>query len=265
MALGQLDSVGYSAEMHAFITDTSFDSRLRSTISAAWAVFPRKVGSSLIPINKEASMQLQYAFVLKQLLPMALQHPDERAEIELEPGVNMGTGSNNIDILVHGASASGETKIAIEMKCYRKIAASGRTRGAHDIFMKDVYEDLHVLEQYVAQGVASRGVALVMNDLERFVNPKAKDGKCWTYDTSHGHTFQGGHFTVPVGGKDVNIQLARSYTFNWEKFGQFWFCELEGRCPQELPRPHMSSVERRYPIPGNGNYGAIAAADQAGS
>jgi hypothetical protein len=175
-----------------FITDTSFDSRLRSTISAAWAVFARKVGSTLIPINKEASMQLQYAFVLKQLLPMALQHPDERAEIELEPGVNMGTGSNNIDILVHGASSSGETKIAIEMKCYRKIAASGRTRGAHDIFMKDVYEDLHVLEQYVAQGVASRGVALVMNDLERFVNPKAKDGKCWTYDTSHGHTFQGG-------------------------------------------------------------------------
>ncbi|WP_202967613.1 hypothetical protein [Comamonas sp. E6] len=267
MAWGKLDSVGYSAGMHAFITDTSFDSRLRSTISAAWAVFARKVGSTLIPINKEASMQLQYAFVLKQLLPMALQHPDERAEIELEPGVNMGAGSNNIDILVHGASSSGEMKIAIELKCYRKIAASGDKRGAHDIFMKDVYEDLQVLEQYVAQGIATRGVALVMHDHKLFVNPRVKGGKCWTYDTSNGHTFQGGHFTVQVGSrkKPVDIQLARSYTFNWEKFGQFWFCELEGRCPQELPRPHMSSVERRYPIPGNGNFGAIAAADQAGS
>lgn len=94
--------------------------------------------------------------------------------------------------------------------------------------MKDVYEDLQVLEQYVDKGIASRGVALVMNELERFVNPTVKHGKCWTYDISNGHTVQGGHFNVPIGGKPVDIRLARSYTFNWEKFGQFWFCELEG-------------------------------------
>jgi hypothetical protein len=67
-----------------------------------------------------------------------------------------------------------------------------------------------------------------LGDLERFVNPTVKSGKCWTYDTSQGHTFKGGHFTVPIGGKPVSIELTRSYTFNWEKFGQFWFCELEG-------------------------------------
>lgn len=173
-------------------------------------------------------MQLQYAYILKQLLPLVLQYPDESAELELEPGVKMGAGANNIDLLLHGTSSTGKTTIAVEMKCYRKLAASGGTRGAHDIFMKDVYEDLQVLEQYVNEGVASRGVALVMNDLERFVNPTVKLGKCWTYDTSNGHTFQGGYFDVPIGGKPVEIRLTRSYTFNWEKFGQFWFCELEG-------------------------------------
>lgn len=173
-------------------------------------------------------MQLQYAYVLKQLLPLAIQRPDESAELELEPGVKTATGSNNIDLLVHGTSSSGETRIAVEMKCYRKRAASGGARGAHDIFMKDVYDDLQVLEQYVAQGIVSRGVALVMNDLERFVNPTVKSGKCWTYDTSQGHAFKGGHFTVPIGGKAVNIKLSLSYTFRWEKVGQFWFCELEG-------------------------------------
>lgn len=101
--------------MSLFITDTSFDNRLRAAISAAWAVFTRKVGSGLIPINKEASMQLQYAYVLKQLLPLAVQRPDESAELELEPGVKMAVGSNNIDLLVHGASSSGETRIAVEM------------------------------------------------------------------------------------------------------------------------------------------------------
>lgn len=173
-------------------------------------------------------MQLQYAYVLKQLLPLVVQHPDERAEVELEPGVRTAGGANNIDLLVHGASSAGETTIAVEMKCYRKLAASGGKRGAHDIFMKDVYDDLHILEQYVSHGIASHGVALVMNDLERLVNPTVKVGKCWAYDTSQGHAFSGGKFTVPIGGKPVNITLSRSYTFSWVQFGSFWFCELEG-------------------------------------
>ena len=121
-----------------------------------------------------------------------------------------------------------KTLIAIEMKCYRTIAASGGTRGAHDIFMKDVYKDLHILEEYVAHGHASRGVALVMNDLERFVNPKVKNGKCWAYDISQGHTFPGGQISVPIGGKDVQVDLQNSYTFDWTKFGGLWFLELEG-------------------------------------
>lgn len=215
--------------MSDFLTHIALESRLRKAVSAAWAVFARKTGGGLIPINKEASMQLQYAYVLKQLLPMTLHQPDESAELELELGVATRSGPNNVDILVRGKSAAGESTIAIEMKCYRKKAASGGKRGAHDIFMKDVYEDLHVLEQYVSQGVASRGVALVMNDLERFVHPTVKVGKCWAYDTSQGHSFQGGHFAVPIGGKAVDFRLNRSYSFDWVKFGDFWFCELEGR------------------------------------
>jgi hypothetical protein len=67
-----------------------------------------------------------------------------------------------------------------------------------------------------------------MNDLERFVNPKVKSGKCWAYDISQGHTFRGGQITVPVGGKDVSIDLKNVYTFNWSHFGKFWFAEIEG-------------------------------------
>lgn len=213
--------------MSEFITAAKLDSRLRKAISLAWEVFARKVGGGLIPINKEASMQLQYAYVLKQLLPLTLQHPDESADLELETGVKTTAGQNNIDILVRGGTPSNEVKIAIEMKCYRTLAASGGPRGAHDIFMKDVYEDLQVLEQYVALGHVSRGVALVMNDLERFVVPKFKNGKCWAYDISQGHVFNGGRIAVPIGGKSVDITLAGKYEFNWVKFGDFWFTELE--------------------------------------
>lgn len=214
--------------MSEFITSNSLEVRLRQAVSVAWHVFARKVGGGLIPINKEASMQLQYAYVLKQLLPLTLHHKGEVAELELEMGVQNSSGSNNIDILLRGRSGSEDIRIAIEMKCYRTLAASGGTRGAHDIFMKDVYEDLAILEEYIALRHASRGVALVMNDLERFVNPKVKRGKCWAYDISDGHTYPGGHISVPVGGKDVFVELQKSYTFNWAKFGSIWFSEIEG-------------------------------------
>lgn len=214
--------------MSAFITDVTLEQRLRKAVSVAWAVFARKVGGGLIPVNREASMQLQFAYALKQLLPLTLHHPGETAEIELEVGVRTPSGPYNIDLLLQGTSPSGVTRIAIEMKCYRTIAASGGTRGAHDIFMKDIYEDLHVLEEYVACGIASSGVALVMNDMERFVSPSIKRGKCWAYDISDGHTFGGGQITVPVGGKPVDVHLRKSYTFNWSKFGVLWFMELEG-------------------------------------
>lgn len=214
--------------MNNVITSPVFEERLRSAVSLAWAAFSRKVGGGLIPVNKEASMQLQYAYVLKQLLPLAIHQATEWADLELETGVCTPSGTNNIDLLLKGRSSGGEVRIAIELKCYRKFAASGGTRGAHDIFMKDVYEDLHVLEEYVNAGIVSRGVALVMNDLPRFVQPKVKNGKCWAYDISDGFIFPGGEITVPVGGKAVKVDLKKSYTFTWQKFGDFWFAELEG-------------------------------------
>lgn len=214
--------------MSEFVTSHSFETRLREAISVAWKVFSRKVGGDLIAINKEASMQLQYAYVLKQLLPLTLHHKDETADLALEMGVKTRSGSNNIDILLQGSSGTEEIKIAIEMKCYRMLAASGGMRGAHDIFMKDVYEDLAILEEYVSLGRASRGVALVMNDLERLVNPRVKSGKCWAYDISDGNTYPGGQIAVPIGGKYVFIDLQKSYTFRWKKFGAIWFTEIEG-------------------------------------
>lgn len=214
--------------MKDFVTESRFENRLRLAISAAWHVFTQKVGNGLIPINKEASMQLQYAYILKQMLPLTLQQKGESADLELETAVKTTSGANNIDILLRASSPRKKIAIAIEMKCYRTIAASGGTRGAHDIFMKDVYEDLHVLEEYVTQGHASQGVALVMNDLERFVNPKVKNGKCWAYDISQGHTFAGGQISIPIGGKDVHVELKKHYTFNWTRSGDIWFMELEG-------------------------------------
>ncbi|MDA1054218.1 MAG: hypothetical protein O3C40_27545 [Planctomycetota bacterium] len=207
-----------------------FAERMRAAISLSWGMFSHKVGTGLLRINKEASMQLQYAYVLQQLIPLITFHEKESFEIELETGRKINNRTREIDLLFSGHFDGRKHQIAVEMKCYRTLASSGGKRGATDIFMKDVYFDLFLLEQYVASGVASSGVSLVMNDLERLVNPKKKGAKCWRYDISQGAQFGAERFDTPIGGESVKFTLANRYVFNWLKHGKFWFLEAEG-CP----------------------------------
>ena len=205
-----------------------FSERMRAAVNLSWIMFSRKVGNGLVPVNKEASMQLQYAYVLQQLLPLITFHENESFEIELETGVQVNGRSREIDLLFKGKFGEQKYTIAIEMKCYRTLAASGGNRGATDIFMKDVYEDFYLLEQYVLSDIAQEGVSLVMNDLARLVNPKNKNAKCWDYDISHGANFGPVNLTTPIGGKPVNISLEKAYSLNWVQYGNFWFMEAQG-------------------------------------
>lgn len=207
----------------------NFADRMRAAIYLAWDIFSKKVGSGLIHINKEASMQLQYAYILKQLLPLITFHQNEFFEIELETGVSLHDRSREIDLLFKGKQQDQNYSIAIEMKCYRTRAASGGLRGATDIFMKDVYEDFYLLEQYVLHHIAHEGIALVMNDMERLISPKQKEAKCWDYDISHEKRIYPIHLTTSVGGKEVNIMLTKLYTINWVRSGQFWFLAVQAQ------------------------------------
>ncbi len=132
-------------------------------------------------------------------------------------------------MLFTGTSQSQKHTIAIELKCYKTLASSGGKRGATDIFMKDVYEDLAILERYVECSHANEGVALVMNDMERLVRPSDTSAKCWHYDISHGAAFGPIVLDTPIGGKDVSITLNRRYELEWRQYGQYWFLEVQGR------------------------------------
>ena len=210
------------------ILSGNFEERIRKSVSFSWEVFSEKVGSGFLNINKEASMQLQYSYILQQILPLICFNDDETVKIELETGVMVEGKSREIDLVILGTNRGLNYKIAVEMKCYREYASSGGKRGATDIFMKDVYEDIHLLESYCNLAGFNKGVALVMNDLGRLVNPKKKDAKCWDYDISNGTQIGNLHLTTPIGGKPVDLRIQKSYIFEWAKKGQFWFLENEG-------------------------------------
>jgi hypothetical protein len=207
----------------------NFALRMRAAVTLAWNSLSQKIASGAIVVYKEASLQLQYAVLLQQLLPLIQFHPEEKYRVELECSVTVGGVQREIDVLFVGEVNSSVHKIAIEMKCYRTIAASGGKRGATDIFMKDVYFDLHLLESYIAECGINQGVALVMNDLKRLVQPAQKSAKCWDYDVSNGIVFGPSKFDTPIGGKPVNFALDKFYRFDWQPRGLFWFLEVEGR------------------------------------
>jgi hypothetical protein len=116
--------------------------RLRSAVTLAWRLFACKVGGGAISVHKEASMQLQYAYLLQQITPMITFSEQEQISIFLESGFRLRGRNREIDVLLVGKTPSQEHRIAIEMKCYRTLAASGSPRGATDVFMRDVYDDL---------------------------------------------------------------------------------------------------------------------------
>jgi hypothetical protein len=205
---------------------------MRGAISLAWSLFARKVGGDLIRINKEASMQLQLGYILQQVLPLIIFRKGEEVQLELETGAKIGSSSCEIDLLLTGQTEQRKYRFAVELKCYRTKASSGGLRGATDIFMKDVYEDLMLLERYIESDQAEAGIALVMTDLERLVRPKKKDAKCWDYDISHGATFGPVTLATPIGGKPISIQLKRQYELRWVQYGSFWFLEVEGMAEQ---------------------------------
>jgi hypothetical protein len=214
------------------IDSEALSSRMRAAVSLAWSLFARKVGGGLVEINKEASMQLQFGYLLQQLLPLIAFHKTEKFVLELETGARLGNSTCEIDVLFTGSSESEIHRIAMELKCYRTLASSGGKRGATDIFMKDVYEDLAILERYLEVGHADEGIALVMNDMERLVRPTDRSAKCWHYDISHGATFGPAQLSTPIGGKAVSVELRRNYVLEWIQHGSFWFLEAQGRTQQ---------------------------------
>ncbi|ADL52042.1 hypothetical protein [Clostridium cellulovorans] len=200
--------------------------RTISLIKVAWEIFSKKVGNGLILINKEASMQLQYAYILKSMLPLIIFRDDEFIEIELETTISDGKSTREVDIMVIVSKGVSVYKIALELKCYKTKASSGGNRGATDIFMKDVYQDVHLLERYCENNEADIGIALVMNDYKNFVFPKKKSYKCWDYDISQGAKIGRIHLNTPIGGKQVDILLNNEYDIKWNNVGEFWFLLL---------------------------------------
>ena len=196
--------------------------RVAHAIEFAWQIVLNKAGKGEIRVNKEASLQLYYSSILKDTLDLFKFSSDEQFYIELEVSVKPMGKPLIIDVLISYSNRELSEKHAIELKCYKTKASSGNKRGAVDIFMKDVYMDLYYTEQYVLGKVADFTTCLVLTDFKNFISPKKKTAKSWAYDISDNFKVDKGKFSTPIGGKNIEFQLGKSYHFHWVNHDKYW-------------------------------------------
>jgi hypothetical protein len=162
------------------------------------------------------------------MLPLIIFKENEDIQLELETSISDGDKNREVDIMININNGIDVYRIAIELKCYKTYASSGGKRGAHDIFMKDVYCDLELVEKYISHAEANEGMVMVMTDYSTFIFPTIKSGKCWGYDISQGTKVGNINITTPIGGYPINMKLKKMYEFNWNKVGDYYFTILEG-------------------------------------
>lgn len=202
--------------------------RVRKVINDCWNSFSHEVGGGSIYVNKEATMQLEYACMLKNRIGSIIQNQDESVGIELETGIEVDGKFKECDVVIYLKKENQERRLPIEMKCYKKITSSGKRRDGYSLFMKKVYQDLQLIESYRKNDHFINGVQLTMTDFTHIVSPVNRRGIMWDWDISDGHEIiNGNHKEEPVSGNGKGTNLKGNYIFKWVKAGDYYFLKLE--------------------------------------
>ncbi|WP_054509243.1 hypothetical protein [Chryseobacterium sp. ERMR1:04] len=204
----------------------ALDEKIQWSIDFAWKICLSKINNNEIKVNKEASLQLHYANILNNILQLVRFSPDERFEIELESSYIINNRQVIADIIIDYKDSKIHKKHSIELKFYKKLAYSGKNRGGSDIFMCEVYKDLHYSELYLINNFVSFTTCLVLTDYEHFINPKNKASKNWSYDISNNFLSEAKIYDTSIGGKKILFELKNQYLFSWFNHGNLWACIL---------------------------------------
>jgi hypothetical protein len=173
-------------------------------------------------------MQLHFAYILKNTLDIAIHNEDEKVTLELETTIYIEGRTRECDIVIKIEKGNEVMFLPVEIKCYREYASSGAKRGALDIFVKDLYSDIELLEAYSNKDNFLKGILFVMTDLRRVVYPVIKTGKYWNYDISDGTIIIGLiEKNTPIGGFSINIKIEGNYNFHWREYNNYYFLKLE--------------------------------------
>lgn len=194
--------------------------RIQQIVALAYSRLCGKVARGRLVVANEASLQLQFASILKTLGELYEESSNERFNIELEKAVfredgvfpKSGTSKAQIDVWISLANEEiGEGfSCAIELKFFRQV----NHREPNNRY--DTFKDLQNLELYGE--FADIGFLLVATDHMHYVNQEAYSPDTADFDFRDGAAYRSGTTLTyrtrnPFG---PPIELQNNYAFAWQ-------------------------------------------------
>ena len=194
--------------------------RLIRTFDLAYECLRRKINGGRIRVDNEASLQLQFASILKSVGELFEVERDEFFSLELEKAISLkggafgksGTNKAKIDVFFSFTNSStGESvSCAVEMKFFKKK----NYREPNNRY--DVFADIKNLESYGTY--ADYCFLLIATDHNHYVSQQSYSPDTADFDFRHGRTYVSGTPAIyrtrnPYGSP---IVLSRSYSFSWD-------------------------------------------------
>jgi hypothetical protein len=196
--------------------------RLTQAFDLAYECLRQKINGGLLQVENEASLQLQFAAILKSVGELLEIHRNEFFSIELEKAVNHSdklfgkSGSNKakVDLFCSYTNASTDEvhSCAVEIKYFKKK----NHREPNNRY--DVFADIHNLENYGS--FADCCFLIVATDHDHYVDQANYSVDTCDFDFRHGHRYNAQkectYRTAVPYGKPITLQS--SYSFLWDTF-----------------------------------------------
>ncbi|MBU1284169.1 MAG: hypothetical protein KJ884_06000 [Gammaproteobacteria bacterium] len=195
------------------------EERIKQIVEIAYDRLCGKITGQRIDVSNEASLQLQFASILKTIGELYEETPDERFNIELEKSVILSgrafvkskTEKAKIDIWfsLENVKSGEKHSCAIELKYFKKI----NHREPNNRY--DVFKDIHNLECYGS--FVDAGFLLVATDHPHYINQEVYSQDTKDFDFREGRGYIGGTELAYRTKKPYGppITLKGKYNFSW--------------------------------------------------
>ncbi|MBI1286142.1 MAG: hypothetical protein GC178_01045 [Flavobacteriales bacterium] len=203
----------------ADIIEFDYQERLNAVLDQSWKIFKSQFIHGRHEINKEAPFQHHFAQIIRSVGNLYSLGEKDLFKVDLEAKCSDVKGkSKYLDITC---------EFVDHISCAIELKFKTAKQGAQDYGRIDAYVDIEALELVTASQYDS-GKFYMITDSRAYVNASEKGVGTEFAMHSGNKTEAGTYFNYPKckGREDVRVFLNKSYLFEWEKIGNWYFLEL---------------------------------------
>ena len=197
---------------------TDLQIRMEQIISVAYDILCNKIAVGNIVVKNEASLQMQFGVLLKQVGLLYEFSDDERFSIaletpqEIDASTKSAKGKARCDIFLSFADKQNSVSAAIELKHF--VYDKSQEAVTDNRFA--VMQDLENLERYKAKNSSLMCYEIVYTDNPNYANPQTTAGIKLAPKVTQNYTY-----------REKTINLQSSYDAEWVNYESHYFMKVK--------------------------------------